>query len=593
MARSEKIYRRSPWALLPLLFFVMGFAVFMGNTAIRTGGVLPWIVALFCGAITLFVLARIFVLFKKSNWVLRFTPTHLDINCSGLGRADGAIVSIPWHEITSFRRVSEYRNVASGDSAEGVSEHHLYLELAVSGIDTQPLRAAGVPIYVTDANTFRIAWKDHTTRISPSLDSLINSLPPQIARECDGMSTWEPASSLGEKSFEARIRQLCQGDDYHAAVALMRERYSLTYAQATERISKILSMKVEEEIPHDDSETQRIELAPQGRWQDRISWWAPIALVFTVAWALITSVDAVRSIIVLATADTYVHETFRIDKLYYSGSKGSLVWQLKGYVRGQPEIYAAMENSGQRQPTERELKQRFPPGTQIDVWYNPDAIVSQLQSRSLRVLPFTANLRVPEIDRLIWWLTRGLLPLLLTLILLRYDKRHKQAVEQSRRLPSTAPPRYDAVKAQPQTTPPGFVGERGKRWPVALSVVVIAGVVLWRISAHSDMMHIYFSQQDFEQRQQGNGYVIVGRFSNIGWPAVSTGAGSGEGGIEFVTPEGQKHIYEGFSGKMKALTLRQGLLPDSQFVLLLNQKVPPEQRTDAAPARLPFGASAP
>ena len=44
-----------------------------------------------------------------------------------------------------------------------------------------------------------------------------------------------------------------------------------------------------------------------------------------------------------------------------------------------------------------------------------------LQERTLRTLTYAPDLRPAELDHIIWWLTRCLLPFLLVLALARYD----------------------------------------------------------------------------------------------------------------------------------------------------------------------------
>lgn len=239
MNSNDKIYRRSVWAHFPLFAFLLFACVFLGVAGFRGGGVIVWMIFALNAGIAFLVGQRMVVLLGSSNWVLRLAEGNLTINCSALGRTDGGSIAIPLSSIMSARRITEQRRTSSKDSAEGVTETHVYLELTLEFINTDRIKAASTPVVIIDDHTFRVAWCDHTTRLTPSIESIIGALPNRTIRETDQSSQWIPADRLAKDKFENRIRELCAGNDKFGAIALMRERYGLSLTDAVNQIEDI------------------------------------------------------------------------------------------------------------------------------------------------------------------------------------------------------------------------------------------------------------------------------------------------------------------------------------------------------------------
>jgi len=239
MNSSDKIYRRSVWAHLPLFGLLFFACVFLGVAALRSGSVMVWFLFSLNAGIAFLVGQRMVVLLGSSNWVMRLANCNLTINCSALGRTDGGSVTIPLSSIVSARRITEQRQTTSEDSAEGVTETHVYLEITLEFFSTDRLKATCAPVTITDDHTFRVVWRDHTTRLTPSIESLIEALPNQTIREADQNSEWLPAETLSKVEFENRIRELCAGNDKFGAIALIRERDGLSLTDAVTQIENI------------------------------------------------------------------------------------------------------------------------------------------------------------------------------------------------------------------------------------------------------------------------------------------------------------------------------------------------------------------
>lgn len=112
--------------------------------------------------------------------------------------------------------------------------------------------------------------------------------------------------------------------------------------------------------------------------------------------------------------------------------------------------------------------------------------------------------------------------------------------------------------------------QHGQRRLVALPLLALLGIYL--LAGNHDRLSIYNNLQSFSKAQEARGMVIVGRFGKPAWPAIVVDREDGSDGVQFLTPDGQSHIYQGFSGPMKALTLRSGTGPKSIFVVVLARR---------------------
>ncbi len=113
--------------------------------------------------------------------------------------------------------------------------------------------------------------------------------------------------------------------------------------------------------------------------------------------------------------------------------------------------------------------------------------------------------------------------------------------------------------------------------------VLAAGIAIFALVGYGDVGTIYGSLADFDKRQRARDFVIVGRFGKLAWPAVVVDGETGQGGVDFSTPNGQRHQYRNFEGRMKALTLASGFGLDQRFVIVLREGAAPASR------RLPSG----
>lgn len=146
-----------------------------------------------------------------------------------------------------------------------------------------------------------------------------------------------------------------------------------------------------------------------------------LTVIIAFGWAFITSLEAVSSLIVLANLDGYQADIFTIDKLRHdSDGEGGLTWGFDGKIAGHAERLYAPHLADNSRPEFRELQKLFPEGTAMQAWYNPEVTATLFQGRSLRVIPYTPDLKQSEFNRFIWWIKYALAPLLLVLFLSKH-----------------------------------------------------------------------------------------------------------------------------------------------------------------------------
>ena len=148
---------------------------------------------------------------------------------------------------------------------------------------------------------------------------------------------------------------------------------------------------------------------------------ALLMVIVAFGWALATSVDAISSLIVLAHLDGYRPEVFTIDRLRHdSDGEGGLIWGFEGKIAGQNARLYAPHLAETKKPGFTQLQRRFPTGAEIAVWRNPTVTDTLFQGRTLRVIPYTPDLKKSELQRFLWWVKYALAPLLLALFLGRH-----------------------------------------------------------------------------------------------------------------------------------------------------------------------------
>lgn len=98
--------------------------------------------------------------------------------------------------------------------------------------------------------------------------------------------------------------------------------------------------------------------------------------------------------------------------------------------------------------------------------------------------------------------------------------------------------------------------------------------VIYLLAGDHDRFTVYGSLQGLERAQAARGMVIVGRFGKPAWPALVVDRSDGMDGVRFTAPGGQSHQYRGFSGPMKALTLRSGFGGEATYIVVLATRPP-------------------
>ena len=239
------IVRRAWWAYLPLLSFLLLGCAFWATLAwhARELAIIRSILVILAAsvlALVLFVARRTVRLLGASNWLLRVGEQAIVLNpIDAPGQTYGELVELPFSEIVSARRVVEKRIAVGDHSIEDVHDTQRYLELGLADVDCAPLSGFRPPIVLSGPRILRIAWHDHETRLTPSLDRFIAALPATIAREPDARLEWHDSRTLTDDEFRERVRALCAGNDILGAIKVVRVRYALGAREAKEFVERL------------------------------------------------------------------------------------------------------------------------------------------------------------------------------------------------------------------------------------------------------------------------------------------------------------------------------------------------------------------
>lgn len=124
---------------------------------------------------------------------------------------------------------------------------------------------------------------------------------------------------------------------------------------------------------------------------------------------------------------------------------------------------------------------------------------------------------------------------------------------------------------------------RGRLQFGLVALLLGALLVLFQVFAVVDRFALYQHYGAVIHAQQKRGYQLVGRFGSPGWPALVVEMAEGAGQVDFVTPDGQPHRYEGFSGPMKVLFFRHGFGEQGAFVMVFHQDRSQEKGREPGP----------
>ncbi|PKN65822.1 MAG: hypothetical protein CVU57_08500 [Deltaproteobacteria bacterium HGW-Deltaproteobacteria-15] len=153
------------------------------------------------------------------------------------------------------------------------------------------------------------------------------------------------------------------------------------------------------------------------------------AVLASFVWAMVNMVDVASSVIVLIYRGGYDRARFTIEKLVYRNDhKGGLSWGFAGKLSGRGERFYAPSLADGKALGYRGLKERFPPGTNLEVWYNSKVTGTLFQHRTIRVIPYTPDLAGSEKSRLLWWVKFCLVPFAALLFLAgRISRRNQES----------------------------------------------------------------------------------------------------------------------------------------------------------------------
>lgn len=136
-----------------------------------------------------------------------------------------------------------------------------------------------------------------------------------------------------------------------------------------------------------------------------------VLIIAAFVWAMINLVEVVGSIIVLWHHNGYQEVNFTIRKVHYHNDyETGLVWGFIGNIPdGEARMYAPRLVNAKKLGYQK-LREMYPPGMQMKVWYNPRVTDTLFQHRTLQIVPYTPDLVNSELAVIYRWMLYCLLP---------------------------------------------------------------------------------------------------------------------------------------------------------------------------------------
>ena len=227
----------------------------------------------------------------------------------------------------------------------------------------------------------------------------------------------DDAAQLSKTALPDQVVAALRNGRKIEAIALLREMEGVGLEAA-----KAMVEAHQGEHPAEPREAPRH--GEQARKRPRSTLLTLAVAVCSFVWAMVNVVSVVGSIIVLMHVDGYRKTTFTIEKLHhYDDYEAGLTWGFTGRLPDRNGRLYAPSLADAKSIGYRDLQAMFPPGTQMEVWHNPQVTDTLFQHRTLRVIPYTPDLAASELKQIMWWGEYCLLPLLLVLIFSGYHLR--------------------------------------------------------------------------------------------------------------------------------------------------------------------------
>ena len=205
------------------------------------------------------------------------------------------------------------------------------------------------------------------------------------------------------------------------AIKLLRAARGLGLKEAKELVEDRL-----EELWAD--EPANIVTGKKGRRKSNLQrFFIPGLVLLSIVWAMINVPRMAGNVIVLMNRAGYDRTVFTIHKVFYDNDpEAGLLWGFYGSLPdGTTLRMCAPQLARAKSLGFSGLKNRFPEGTRLEVWYNPGVTDTLFQYRTLNIITYNKDLTYLELKGVWQWVTYCLFPLLVVLI---YASAHEKRV---------------------------------------------------------------------------------------------------------------------------------------------------------------------
>jgi hypothetical protein len=218
----------------------------------------PFVAFFVAASLSLFALVCLYSFrasLLASNWLVRFDGSNIYVKYRSylnhhFPAQDRVVVGIPAAEIEWIRNSRESRLIPRrhGDSSATTT----HLDIKLRDADTSELerelaeerrreapmvlrtrsKARHYPVRVLEPGIVRIDWRDHRTRITPSIGAAIRILGRRIPVEREESFAQVPAETLNHADQETRLLDMIERGEMLAAVRLAQRLYGFSTSEA-------------------------------------------------------------------------------------------------------------------------------------------------------------------------------------------------------------------------------------------------------------------------------------------------------------------------------------------------------------------------
>lgn len=226
------------------------------------------LVAMFVLLLVKWIVGNAWRTLQSTNWLMLIGPDSLWINIRSYANRDFApartVIELPIHEIKSvgeqvqkridrnsdgnvhvterFLEIRCTQPVAAEIKAEIAEERRRYASgTAIGGLVTYSSRAGHQSVTVPEDDLVRIAWRNQTDWIAPSLNRTLRELQGRVTIADAVQTDFTHADQKSTQDVDQLILRLIESDDRIAAIKLLEQQRGYSTTEANRFVKEVVA----------------------------------------------------------------------------------------------------------------------------------------------------------------------------------------------------------------------------------------------------------------------------------------------------------------------------------------------------------------